>query len=88
MFEKAKRLGYGLRIIPRVREILFGRPAPTSNIVREKRKLRDPRRPPRLTTHVSRSREFNFLLATFAVFISQVSSAKVKSQLQKSSPRN
>ena len=70
VFEKAKRLGYGLRIIPRVKEILFGRSStgsnkvksptgsknarPTgSNTVREKRKLRDPRRPPRLTSHVS-----------------------------------
>ena len=49
VFERAKRLGYGLRIIPRVREILFGRtaskPASKKKVVREKRKLREQRRP-------------------------------------------
>ena len=82
VFERAKRLGYGLRIIPRVREILFGRTAPPSKIVREKRKLRDHRRPNRLLpTQVSLrlgcEQCFDHLL------ISQVGGAKLKS-----SPRN
>ena len=62
VFEKAKRLGYGLRIIPRVRDLLFGRnKAGSRQVVREKRKLRDPRaRPSRVTAHVFHLIPFNF----------------------------
>ena len=72
VFERAKRLGYGLRIIPRVREILFGRTAPASKIVREKRKLsRDPRRPARLPAKVSPrpSVEFWTLILIISFFL-------------------
>ena len=71
VFERAKRFGYGLRIIPRVKELLFGKPPstktkhsskPASNSnsissVREKRKLIDFRRPSRETAHVKKNQK-------------------------------
>ena len=72
VFERAKRLGYGLRIIPRVREILFGRTAPATKIVREKRKLRDPRRPSRLPAQVSLSLSISVLSLIFSLFLRSV----------------
>ena len=59
VLRRAQRLGYGLRIIPRVKELIFGRsaskskPSSSNSItnIREKRKLIDFRRPSRLTSH-------------------------------------
>ena len=59
VFNRAKAFGYGLRIIPRVKEFIFGRslksksskPSP-SKYLSGKRKLIDFRRPSRLTAHV------------------------------------
>lgn len=60
VLRRAQRLGYGLRILPRVKELIFGRSsaksskATQSNSItklREKRKLLDFRRPSRVTSH-------------------------------------
>ena len=60
VLRRAQRLGYGLRIIPRVKELIFGRsssksskPSHSKSItnIREKRKLVDFRRPSRVTSH-------------------------------------
>ena len=60
VLRRAQRLGYGLRILPRVKELIFGRSsaksskATQSNAItklREKRKLLDFRRPSRVTSH-------------------------------------
>ena len=58
VLRRAQRLGYGLRIIPRVKELIFGRssqskPSHSNAItnIREKRKLIEFRRPSRVTSH-------------------------------------
>ena len=73
VFERAKRFGYGLRIIPRVKELLFGKPPSSKSkhssktvsnsnsisSVREKRKLIDFRRPSRETAHVKKNQKYS-----------------------------
>ena len=64
VLRRAQRLGYGLRIIPRVKELIFGsssksKPsAAKANSIsksREKRKLI--RRPPRVTSHATKNQK-------------------------------
>ena len=64
VLRRAQGLGYGLRIIPRVKELLFGRsskskPSHSNSITnfREKRKLIDFRRPSRVTSHTKRNKK-------------------------------
>ena len=79
VFERARQFGYGLRIIPRVKELIFGRSSKSkpskasshsnsiSNI-REKRKLIDFRRPPRLTAHVTNNQKTPRKISTGNLF--------------------
>ena len=64
VLRRAQRLGYGLRIIPRVKELIFGRssqskPSQSNAItnIREKRKLIDFRRPSRVTSHTKNQKK-------------------------------